>query len=192
MKKTLLFLMTFTLMIFAFFTYENYTFDQYLNHPHEGELNIPINAEAPVMSRNQLEIDAPVETLWQILTNIEDWPTWQKAVTETALLGKIKEGADFNWKADGLSFKSKIHTVKPYSQFGWTGSTFGASAIHNWTFVEKEGKTLLIVEESLQGVLPRLFRSFFQKNLDTGVLTNLTELKTAAEAKTLEASALIN
>lgn len=146
-------------------------------------MNIPINKNAPVWSTNQLEIDSPVQAVWQTLVDIENWPKWQKAVTKATLKVGIDEGTEFNWKAGGLSFKSKIHTCKPNSKFGWTGTTIGASAIHNWHFKEKANKTIITVEESLQGVFPRLFRSYFQKNLDLGVLTNLKELKEAVESK---------
>lgn len=146
-------------------------------------MNIPINENASVKSKNQIEIDAPLATVWDVLTDINNWANWQKAVSETIVDGEIKEGTRFNWKAGGLSFKSRIHTVNSMSMFGWTGTTFGASAIHNWTFKEKDNKTIVKVEESLQGVFPRLFRGYFQKNLDAGVRTNLEELKTASESK---------
>ena len=146
-------------------------------------MNIPINENASVKSKNQIEIDAPLATVWDVLTDINNWANWQKAVSETIVDGEIKEGTRFNWKAGGLSFKSRIHTVNSMSMFGWTGTTFVASAIHNWTFKEKDNKTIVKVEESLQGVFPRLFRGYFQKNLDAGVRTNLEELKTASESK---------
>lgn len=146
-----------------------------------GNMNIPINDNAPVKSKNQIEINAPVNVVWQTLTDISDWTRWQKAVTETKVLGEIKEGTPFNWKAGGLSFKSKIHTANPVSMFGWTGKTLGASAIHNWVFEKKDEKTIVTVEESLQGLLPSLFRKYFQKNLDAGIITNLKELKSASE-----------
>ncbi len=146
-------------------------------------MNIPINENASVKSKNQIEIDAPLATVWDVLTDINNWANWQKAVSETIVDGEIKEGTRFNWKAGGLSFKSRIHTVNSMSMFGWTGTTFGARAIHNWTFKEKDNKTIVKVEESLQGVFPRLFRGYFQKNLDAGVRTNLEELKTASESK---------
>lgn len=144
-------------------------------------MNIPINNNAPVRSKNQIEINAPIDTVWKTLTNISSWPGWQKAVTETKVLGDVKEGTQFNWKAGGLSFTSKIHTASPVSMFGWTGKTIGASAIHNWIFEKKDGKTIVTVEESLQGFLPSLFRRYFQKNLDAGIITSLKELKSASE-----------
>jgi len=147
-------------------------------------MHIPINKNAPVQSGNQIEIQAPVDVIWNVLTDIQNWPKWQKAVTETVVEGKIEEGTTFRWKAGGLSFKSRIHTSKPRTAFGWTGTTIGASAIHNWTFTEKDQRTtIVVVEESLEGLLPKLFRKNFQKNLDHGVLKNLKELKEAAEKK---------
>lgn len=146
-------------------------------------MNIPINENAPVKSKNQIEINASIETVWKVLTDISHWTNWQKAVTKTELMGEVKKGTKFHWKAGGLSFKSRIHTAKPMSKFGWTGSTLGTSAIHNWTFEEKNNKTIVKVEESLQGWIPRLFSSYVQKNLDSGIATSLEELKTVSEIK---------
>lgn len=147
-------------------------------------MNISINESAPVKSKRQIEIEAPVETVWNTLTDIACWTKWQKAVTETILYGKIEEGIDFKWKAGGLSFKSNIHTSKPNTAFGWTGTMIGASAIHNWIFERTDSNTTIVrVEESLQGILPSLFKKYFQKNLDKGIETNLMELKEAAEQR---------
>lgn len=144
-------------------------------------MKIPINNNAPVKSHAEIEMEAPIETVWQILTTINKWPTWQSEVTQANLREELKEGVEFKWKAGGLSFSSKIHTIEPMKEFGWTGKTFGASAVHNWYFTEVDNKTVVKVEESLQGVLPRLLKNNFQKNLDKGVQRNLDELKRASE-----------
>lgn len=184
MKKTLYILLTLTLIITSFFYYENVSFNNYIkNKTGKENMNIPINKNAPVISRNQIEIEAPIDTVWKVLTDINGWTKWQKSVSETEVFGSIEEGTLFRWKAGGLSFKSRIHTSKPNTEFGWTGTTIGASAIHNWTFTKNESNTIVVVEESLQGVFPKLFKSYFQKNLDKGVLTNLRELKTYCEMK---------
>lgn len=144
-------------------------------------MNIPINENAPVKSGSHIEIEAPIDSVWRILTDINHWTTWQKEVTKTVVHGEIGQGTRFDWKAGGLSFKSRIHTSVPESMFGWTGTTIGASAIHNWTFEAKGDRTVVRVEESLQGVFPRLFAGYFQRNLDSGIIKNLKELKSAAE-----------
>ncbi|MEZ5072390.1 MAG: SRPBCC family protein [Bacteroidales bacterium] len=145
------------------------------------EMKTPINTNAPVKSKGEITIEAPVEEVWHILTTINEWPSWQSEVTSAILEGEPAEGAEFHWKAGGLSFSSTIHTNQPMSEFGWTGKTFGANAIHNWYFASENGRTVIRVEESLQGVFPRLLRKSFQKNLDKGIETNLNDLKRAAE-----------
>lgn len=144
-------------------------------------MNIPINHDAPVKSEAMIYISAPVHVVWGVLTTIGDWPNWQADVTESALQGELKEGAEFKWKAGGIRFTSQIHTMVETTMFGWTGKTFGAFAIHNWTLEERNGDTSVRVEESLEGWLPGLFTNFFQKNLDMGVKKNLEELRSAAQ-----------
>lgn len=144
-------------------------------------MNINIDENAPVKSTGKVEIKATIDKVWHILTSINDWPSWQSAVTEADLEGNLKEGAIFKWKAGGLSFSSQIHTMEPKSKFGWTGKTIGANAIHNWFFSSENGSTEVKVEESLNGIFPKLFRKYFKKNLDKGVALNLEELKRAAE-----------
>ena len=184
MKKTFYILLILALIITSLFYYENVSFNKYIENPTKNStMNIPININAPVIARNHMEIEAPIDTVWKVLTDIKGWTNWQKSVSETEVLGKIEEGTQFHWKAGGLAFKSKIHTSKPITEFGWTGTTMGASAIHNWTFTKKDNNTIIVVEESLQGLFPKLFKSYFQKNLDEGVLTNLRELKSYSEMK---------
>lgn len=144
-------------------------------------MNTTINMRAPVKSRAEIHIEAPVEKVWKILTTINDWPSWQSEVTQSNIHGPSNEGIEFKWKAGGLSFKSKIHTNKHLKEFGWTGKTFGTRAIHNWFFIESNGKTLLKVEESLEGIFPTLFKGYFQRNLDKGIQLNLEDLKRASE-----------
>ena len=168
----------------AFFIYESIRFNNYTSTNEMNkteEMNIPINQDAPVKSHGEIVIEASTDKVWQILTKINDWPSWQSEVTESNLNEVLKEGAEFKWKAGGLSFTSQIHTVEQKTRFGWTGKTFGASAIHNWFFKVEGGNTVIRVEESLQGVFPRLLKNYFQKNLDNGVQKNLQDLKNASE-----------
>lgn len=146
-------------------------------------MNIPVNEKAPVLARGSIVIDAPLDAVWDTLTDIDGWPGWQNAVTAARLEGEPIEGAVFRWKAGGLRFVSRIHTTRPMVRFGWTGRTFGASAIHNWRFEQVDGGTRVDVEESLQGFFPTLLKQSFQRQLEQGIRTNLQELKQAAEKR---------
>ncbi|HVT87177.1 MAG TPA: SRPBCC family protein [Chitinophagaceae bacterium] len=144
-------------------------------------MNIEINEKAPAVSKQNIRIHAPIEKVWSVLTSINEWPSWQSAVTEARLKGTLAEGTEFVWKAGGLTFHSKIHTCDQYHSFGWTGKTIGAQAIHNWKFEAKENGVIVSVEESLQGIFASLMKKKFQKSLTDGMAKNLDELKVACE-----------
>lgn len=159
------------------FVCESIILNDQFDREYLTNMKIPINQKAPVISSGKIGINASITTVWSVLTTIGDWPEWQKDVTEAQINREVIEGAAFTWKAGELKFRSQIHTREFLKHFGWTGKTFGASAIHNWTFSEKDEQTQIVVEESLQGVFPMLFKKYFQKNLDSGILKNLSELK---------------
>jgi len=75
-------------------------------------MNIPINHKAPVLSKAEITIEAPITIVWNVLTAINSWPAWQKAITKATLNGVLREGARFEWKAGGLRFRSQVHTMK--------------------------------------------------------------------------------
>lgn len=149
----------------------------------DPNMKTKINKVAPAVEKQQIFIDAPVEVVWEVLTNIDGWPEWQKAVQKAELLEPLQEGAKFNWRAGGIRFKSEIHTYDPYSSFGWTGKTMGASAVHNWNFRKEKEGTVVSVEESLEGVYPSLLKKKFRKELKSGMEINLQELKAESERR---------
>lgn len=46
-----------------------------------------INSAAPVIARDEILISAPIETIWDTQTNIEEWPCWQRDVDGAELDG---------------------------------------------------------------------------------------------------------
>lgn len=187
MKKALkisaVILVAVTAIVCILFYVQFSSYQSYISRTAAGPFKIPVNTSAPVLSEAQLTINAPAEKVFAVLNDINNWPAWQKDVTETQLQSAPAEGTVFLWKAGGLSFESKIHTNTPSLFFGWTGTTFGAYAVHNWQFVQNDSSTTVTVHESLQGFIPWLMSSFFQSNLDKGVIKNLNELKAAVEKK---------
>jgi len=79
LKKIIMSISLIILFIISFFLYEDYQFNSYINHKTiKGNImNIPVNNNAPVFAKNQIQINAPVETVWKVLTNIKEWPKWQ-------------------------------------------------------------------------------------------------------------------
>ena len=91
-----------------------------------------INNKAPVKCSKTILINASPEKVWSVLTNIDQWATWQTDITKPKLNGELKLNTTFDWKTGGVKIHSTLLTVEPFNHFGWTGKTFGMVAIHNW------------------------------------------------------------
>lgn len=145
--------------------------------------NIPVDSTAPVMCSKTITIQADPEKVWKVLTEINEWSSWQKDIPFASVEGDIASGSTFKWKTGGAKITSKLHTVKPGSAFGWTGNTMGLYAIHNWQLQEVNGATVVTVAESMDGLLARLFRKSFHKSLEQGMDRWLTMLKEKVESQ---------
>ena len=142
-----------------------------------------IDTNAPVFAHKEIIIHAPVEKVWQIQTDIENWNKWQPDITSAKLEGSLAAGTIFRWKAMGLNIVSTLHSVKPHQQIGWTGISLGMFAIHNWKFEARGATTLVVTEESLSGWLTRLMKLFDPNFLEKSLEASLQILKTRSEIK---------
>jgi len=140
-----------------------------------------INSKAPIVCHKQLTIYASRQNVWDVLTNINNWPNWQTDIGKAKLNGELKTQTTFDWQTGGARIHSTLHTVDRFSQFGWTGKTLGLFAIHNWAITEKDGKTLVMVEESMEGWLAVLFKKAFTKSLEKGMQKWLELMKQECE-----------
>jgi len=146
-------------------------------HLKAQEMNIDVDSSAGCFSKEEIIINSPVENVFKILSDINNWPAWQSDVTKDKLNGPIEPGVTFKWKAGGLKINSELHTVNPYSEIGWTGRIWWIKAVHNWSLSNDANGTKVIVEESLKG----FGSSIMQKSLIEGMRKNLLELKNKAE-----------
>ena len=144
-------------------------------------MNKSIDTNAPLFAKKELFINAPVEKVWNIQTDIERWHEWQSDIASVNLDGELAPNTIFRWKASGLGIVSTLHTVNPNSEIGWTGVSLGMFAIHNWTFKEQDGGTFVITEESLSGWLASLFRLFDKNFLEKSLEASLQKLKTRVD-----------
>ncbi|UMQ42281.1 SRPBCC family protein [Chryseobacterium sp. Y16C] len=142
-----------------------------------------INEKAPVKTYQEITINAPAQKVYHIMSDIDHWEDWHSDVKDPKLSGPFRKGSSFDWKSGGLTIHSTLHTVLPEHRIGWSGKAFGAFAIHNWSFIEHEGKTTVKVEESMEGWLVSLLSNTFQKGLESSLQIWLKNLKVKAEKK---------
>ena len=147
-----------------------------------------IASDAPVVSAAELEIDAPIDSVWSVLTTVEKWPAWNPDVKTVSLDGPFVEGSTFRWKAGPGTITSVVEHVDPPNVLAWSGRTLGIRAVHVWHLSAQSGKTFVRTEESYDGLTARVLRRSLQKTLDTALANGARYLKAEAErvAPTLE------
>ena len=40
-----------------------------------------VDKSAPVLAHHEVEIRAPLATVWQLHIDVNNWPSWQEAIT---------------------------------------------------------------------------------------------------------------
>jgi len=50
----------------------------------------------PIFERS-IEIDAPVEKVWEVLTDPRTWPEWFPGVDSVASVNTLSKGTRFDW-----------------------------------------------------------------------------------------------
>lgn len=139
--------------------------------------------DAPMLGESETEIDASPEAVWEVLTGIERWPTWNPDVKSVSVDGRVAEGSEFRWKAGPGTIKSTIQRVEPPKLIAWTGTTFGIEAFHVYVLEPRGEKTLVKTTESYDGPVARLFRRQLRKTLDRALVDGLRYLKAEVERR---------
>ncbi len=140
-----------------------------------------IREDAPVKASLGITIHAPIEKVWLLLTDVNSWPKWQTDISTAEMTGPLQAGTTFSWTTGGTHIKSRLALVQSYNQFAWTGSAFGATAIHVWKLSQlADDQTIVKTDESMHGFLLTLFYS--SKKLEETDQRWLGSLKLAAES----------
>jgi hypothetical protein len=154
-----------------------------MNEKDSKSFNIAVKKENFVTASDEIYINASPENVMKVLKNISNWPTWRKDIEYAKFLGghdNEQDGSVFVWKANGLKYRSVIHTSSNYL-FGWTGKTPGAFAIHNWEIIPKGEGSKVKVSESLEGIAIRFMRKKMKSELPKLLQKDLNELKVVSE-----------
>jgi uncharacterized protein YndB with AHSA1/START domain len=139
--------------------------------------------EALVRSTREVEIAAPPEVVWDVLTGFERWPEWNPEVKSMSIDGPVAPGTEFRWKAGPGTIVSTLEQVDPPGYIRWRGRTMSIKAIHEWRLEPSDGGTRVETDESFSGLLARLMRGSLQKTLDRSLESGLEHLKRESERR---------
>lgn len=140
-----------------------------------------VNKNAPLVHSESIEIEAPIQEVWEVLTDFAHWPEWNKSIVSMDMHGPLQVGTNFFWKSGSSRLHSKIVAIESGRMIAWAGATMGIKAVHVYRFRSEDDKTIVTTEESWEGWSTVLFRGSLRKVLARSLREGLERLKVATE-----------
>lgn len=141
-----------------------------------------IDRDAPVITHHEIDINAPLDTVWNLHTDVDAWPAWNLEVTAAKLDGAFAPGNSFTWTSYDLTVTSTIYIVEDHSRTLWGGAAQGIMGIHEWRFAPSPAGVQVITTESWAGDAAGADPTGMQSILDNTLTAWLTRLKQKAES----------
>lgn len=138
-----------------------------------------INENASIRDRQSIIINAPIDRVWSLLTDIDNWPNWNKEI-KSASCTTVAEGASFDWHIRHTSFVSTFQAVKEPTLLSWLGKSKLMKSIFVWNLEASDQQTIVTVEESIEGFVIPIFNN--HSKLHDILVDWLNALKKKAEA----------
>ncbi|MEM1165409.1 MAG: SRPBCC domain-containing protein [Planctomycetota bacterium] len=158
--------------------------------PSPTEINWPAQyqpADATFYIRNEIDIAAPPQVIWDVIVEAETWPEWYEGAFDVEVLtsddGTLGRGGKFSWRTMGLDFISVIHEWEPPHRLGWESRRGDIKGYHAWLVVETENGSRVITDESQFGFLANMQQLFLPNKLRELHDVWLIAIKARAESR---------
>ena len=137
----------------------------------------------PIEVDNEIVVPASAERVWDLLNDVEHWPSWFRACRWVRL--ESNGGAtrpSFRWKAHPIALRSAVVAADRPRSFAFVADARGLHAEHAFTLrPTPDGlNTVVVSHETQLGLLPRLGRVYLAPRLRAANQAWLTDLARAA------------
>ncbi|VVB88316.1 Polyketide cyclase / dehydrase and lipid transport [uncultured archaeon] len=138
--------------------------------------------------RTELEINAPAERVWQLLTDFASYPQWNPFIRRAS--GEPRKGAQLQVYlqpsgAKGMTFQPKVLKAEPARELRWLGHFLIPGLFdgeHIFTIEPLEaGHVRFVQREIFTGILVSLFSRWLSKDTRRGFEEMNQALKSRAE-----------
>ena len=163
--------------------------------PHEWLIRVSARllrpsqaSRPPIEVRNEILIPAAAERVWDLLTDVERWPSWYRAcrwvrVEPTgASAGRAARPVSFKWKAHPVELRSTVVAAERPHSFAIVADASGLHAERTFTLrPTPDGLgTVVISHETQVGLVPWLGRLFLAPRLHAANQAMFEDLARAA------------
>ena len=143
---------------------------EWLNRVSARLLRPATAARPPIVVRNEIVIPAEAERVWDLLTDVERWPSWYRAcrwVRVEASSGRPARPVSFRWKAHPVELRSSVVAADRPSSFAIVADGLGVHAERTFTLrPTADGLSTVVVSHETQvGLLPWLGRLYVAPRL---------------------------
>ena len=138
---------------------------------------------------SEIEIDAPAERVWYLLTDFASYPQWNPFIRRIS--GEPTKGERLEARIEppggrGMTFKPKVLNAEPNRELRWLGHLLVSGLFdgeHSFTIQPlEENRIRFIQREAFKGLLVPLFARSLETNTQRGFEEMNRALKERAEA----------
>ena len=139
--------------------------------------------------RTEIDIEAPAERVWQILTDFASYPEWNPFVRRIS--GEAQEGAQLEVflqasGARGMTFRPTVLKAEPSREFRWRGKLFIRGLFDGEHVFEieqlAENRVRFVQRETFRGLLTPMLLRMLENDTRRGFEEMNAALKSRAEA----------
>jgi hypothetical protein len=139
--------------------------------------------------RTEVVIYAPVNRVWEVLTDFDAYPSWNPFMMY--IKGKVEEGAQIEVKmvppgSKGMIFKPRVLKFQQNKEFRWLGHTVFPGLFdgeHIFELVDHHnGTTTFIQRENFRGMMVPLLKKSLDNGTKTGFEAMNAKLKQVCES----------
>jgi hypothetical protein len=99
------------------------------------------------------------DLVWPWLVRADLWPTWYSNSENVVIEGggmELKLGSVFHWKTFGVNLESRVEELVPGERLSWSSRSMGIDSYHAWLIEKSQSGCHVLMEETQNGLLPRL------------------------------------
>jgi polyketide cyclase/dehydrase/lipid transport protein len=132
--------------------------------------------------KHTVQTTAPAWAIWQIWSDVSNWPTWDHGIQSSSINGPFATGTMGKLEPKGgPEVIIKLTSVKPNESFIAESKLFGARIIVSHSLTESGNKTLITEQIEMQGPLAFFFAFIIGRNMKKNLPVDMLALVKKAE-----------